>query len=172
MALHHGSYSDSDLCKQQPSEHHQAPSLDVSLPLRRATGLSEQEFSALHNGCKRGDLVGVRGHPGKSKKGELSVFPATFVVLAPCLHMLPRQPPKRRDEQGHEFQPVGMNQVRGADNRLRQGGAALPAQAAPAALQADKPAGPQARPLGLRMQELCKCCHDPFSDIAEVLQRH
>ena len=99
------------------------------LPLRRATGLSEQEFSALHNGCKRGDLVGVVGHPGKSKKGELSVFPVTFVVLAPCLHMLPRQPPKRRDEQGREFQPVGMNQVRGAANRLRFGGAALPAQA-------------------------------------------
>ena len=58
-----------------------------------------------------GDLVGVSGHPGKSKKGELSVFPASFVVLAPCLHMLPRQPPRRRDEQGREFQPVGMNQV-------------------------------------------------------------
>ena len=26
---------------------------------------------------------------GKSKKGELSLFPETFQVLSPCLHMLP-----------------------------------------------------------------------------------
>ena len=109
--------------KQHPVNQ-RASSLKLSLlPLCRATGLSEQEFSALHNGCKRGDMVGVVGHPGKSKKGELSVFPVTFVVLAPCLHMLPRQPPKRRDEQGREFQPVGMNQVRVAADRLRLGGA-------------------------------------------------
>ena len=36
-----------------------------------------------------GDIVGVSGHPGKSKKGELSVFPTRFQVLSPCLHMLP-----------------------------------------------------------------------------------
>ena len=127
--------------KQQPSKQQSFIPEHLPLPLRRATGLSEQEFSALHNGCKRGDLVGVRGSPGKSKKGELSVFPASFVVLAPCLHMLPRQPPKRTDEQGLEFQPVGMNQVRGAANRLRHGGAALPAQAAPAAARAEGRAG-------------------------------
>lgn len=38
---------------------------------------------------RRGDLIGVTGYPGKSKKGELSVFPTTMVLLAPCLHMLP-----------------------------------------------------------------------------------
>lgn len=27
---------------------------------------------------------------GKSKKGELSIFPKTFVVLSHCLHMMPR----------------------------------------------------------------------------------
>lgn len=31
----------------------------------------------------------MTGYPGKSKKGELSVFPKTMVLLAPCLHMLP-----------------------------------------------------------------------------------
>lgn len=31
----------------------------------------------------------MTGYPGKSKKGELSVFPTTMVLLAPCLHMLP-----------------------------------------------------------------------------------
>ncbi len=33
--------------------------------------------------------MGVSGHPGKSKKGELSLFPTAFQVLSPCLHMLP-----------------------------------------------------------------------------------
>ena len=48
-------------------------------------------FQALHNSCRRGDLVGVRGHPGKSKHGELSIFPRTFQILSPCLHMLPKR---------------------------------------------------------------------------------
>ena len=46
-------------------------------------------FVTLHNSVKIGDIVGVEGHPGKSKKGELSIFPRTFQVLSPCLHMLP-----------------------------------------------------------------------------------
>jgi hypothetical protein len=44
---------------------------------------------ALHNSAKRGDIVGVEGFPGKSKMGELSIFPRKFVVLSPCLHMPP-----------------------------------------------------------------------------------
>ena len=43
----------------------------------------------MHNECKRGDIVGVEGFPGKSKKGELSIFPKKFAVLSPCLHMPP-----------------------------------------------------------------------------------
>ena len=39
---------------------------------------------------KRGDIIGVTGFPGKSKKGELSIFARTVVVLSPCLHMLPK----------------------------------------------------------------------------------
>jgi hypothetical protein len=31
----------------------------------------------------------VVGFPGKSKKGELSVFPRQLVLLTPCLHMPP-----------------------------------------------------------------------------------
>eukprot|EP00798_Chlamydomonas_sp_ICE-L_P004276 gene4276-14387_t len=48
-------------------------------------------FQELHGSCKRGDVVGVVGNPGKSKKGELSLFSTSFVVLAPCLHMLPTE---------------------------------------------------------------------------------
>ena len=28
---------------------------------------------------------------GKTKRGELSIFPKSFIVLSHCLHMMPRQ---------------------------------------------------------------------------------
>merc|ERR1719322_1590639 len=39
--------------------------------------------------CRHGDIIGVVGHPGKTKKGELSVIPVKMTLLSPCLHMLP-----------------------------------------------------------------------------------
>jgi len=57
----------------------------------RTSELDEAEFTKYHSGVKRGDIVGICGYPGKSKRGELSVFPKKFVVLSPCLHMMPRQ---------------------------------------------------------------------------------
>lgn len=62
----------------------------MSLQSCRTSGLDEAAFGHVHNAIKRGDLVGVKGYPGKSKRGELSVFPTSFIVLAPCLHMLPK----------------------------------------------------------------------------------
>lgn len=59
------------------------------LLLSRVSELDEDGFLLLHNEVKRGDIVGVEGYPGKSQKGELSIFPVKFVVLAPCLHMPP-----------------------------------------------------------------------------------
>ena len=35
--------------------------------------------------------VGVKGFPGKSKRGELSVFPTELCLLSPCMHMIPRE---------------------------------------------------------------------------------
>lgn len=55
----------------------------------RSSGLEPEAFAALHNSVKRGDIIGVEGFPGKSKMGELSIFPRRFVVLSPCLHMPP-----------------------------------------------------------------------------------
>eukprot|EP00798_Chlamydomonas_sp_ICE-L_P005736 gene5736-6026_t len=55
----------------------------------RHSDLELAAFQELHNDCKRGDIVGVIGFPGKSKKGELSIFPKSFQVLSPCLHMPP-----------------------------------------------------------------------------------
>lgn len=50
----------------------------------------DEGFAACHAAIHRGDIVGVRGHPGRTKKGELSIFPLETVRLTPCLHMLPR----------------------------------------------------------------------------------
>eukprot|EP01039_Chlorochromonas_danica_P011429 gene11429-12778_t len=50
----------------------------------------EEAFRDIHNLIKRGDIVGVTGVPGKSKKGELSIFPTSLTLLSPCLHMLPK----------------------------------------------------------------------------------
>ncbi|XP_059459919.1 lysine--tRNA ligase, cytoplasmic isoform X2 [Corylus avellana] len=54
----------------------------------------EAEFSSFHSNVKRGDIVGVIGFPGKTKRGELSIFPKSFQVLSHCLHMMPRQKAK------------------------------------------------------------------------------
>jgi len=50
---------------------------------------SEDAFAVDTAKLRRGDIVGVVGNPGRTKKGELSVLPTELVLLAPCLHMLP-----------------------------------------------------------------------------------
>ncbi|XP_044464513.1 lysine--tRNA ligase, cytoplasmic-like [Mangifera indica] len=57
------------------------------------SGMDEVEFSKFHSSVKRGDIVGVTGFPGKTKRGELSIFPKIFVVLSHCLHMMPSKKP-------------------------------------------------------------------------------
>lgn len=47
-------------------------------------------FLDVHAALRRGDVVGVRGVPGKSKKGEFSIFASDVTSLASCLHMLPK----------------------------------------------------------------------------------
>lgn len=63
--------------------------LDLRPLIRRNSGLDAAAFTELHNSVKRGDIVGIEGYPGKSKRGELSIFPTSFLVLSPCLRMLP-----------------------------------------------------------------------------------
>ncbi|GLU04948.1 hypothetical protein SLE2022_220750 [Rubroshorea leprosula] len=55
------------------------------------SGMDEAEFSKFHSAVKRGDIDGITGFPGKTKRGELSIFPKSFIVLSHCLHMMPRQ---------------------------------------------------------------------------------
>ena len=49
----------------------------------------EDAFHSIIAKLRRGDIVGVVGNPGKTKKGELSVMPTEIQLLSPCLHMLP-----------------------------------------------------------------------------------
>ncbi|KAG2226993.1 hypothetical protein INT45_006400 [Circinella minor] len=48
------------------------------------------DYVKTHDLLRRGDIVGVRGVPGKTKRGELSIFPKQVQLLSPCLRMLPK----------------------------------------------------------------------------------
>ncbi|GMT15123.1 hypothetical protein PFISCL1PPCAC_6420, partial [Pristionchus fissidentatus] len=49
----------------------------------------EDDFTTVHGRIRRGDIVGFRGHPTRSKAGELSILPVETEQLTPCFHMLP-----------------------------------------------------------------------------------
>ena len=51
---------------------------------------TDYSFDQVHSMLRRGDIVGVEGYPGRTKKGELSIFPSNLILLSPCLRMLPR----------------------------------------------------------------------------------
>ena len=51
---------------------------------------TDGDFFAIHDLLRRGDIVGVTGVPGKTKKGELSIFPRSIQLLSPNLKMLPK----------------------------------------------------------------------------------
>ncbi|KAH8046736.1 hypothetical protein JL722_13480 [Aureococcus anophagefferens] len=56
----------------------------------RSFGAGEEAWEAINDRLRRGDVVGVVGSPGKSKRGELSIFAKELALLSPCLHMLPK----------------------------------------------------------------------------------
>lgn len=51
---------------------------------------SAGDFQLVHSIFQRGDIVGFKGYAGKSKKGELSLFPYQSVLLTPCLQTIPK----------------------------------------------------------------------------------
>jgi len=61
--------------------------LQVMADARAYTG----DYDAMMTLLRRGDIIGVAGMPGKSRRGELSIFPAEIKVLSPCLRMMPRR---------------------------------------------------------------------------------
>ncbi|GAA5963140.1 hypothetical protein JCM21900_000224 [Sporobolomyces salmonicolor] len=52
---------------------------------------SPEDFEALHNLFRRGDILGVTGVPMRTKRNELSISPSSCVLLSPNLHQLPKE---------------------------------------------------------------------------------
>ncbi|MCL4129882.1 UNVERIFIED_CONTAM: hypothetical protein GTU68_058080, partial [Idotea baltica] len=50
---------------------------------------SESSYLEDCDRVRRGDIIGVKGTPIRTKTGELSIRPVKILVLSPCLHMLP-----------------------------------------------------------------------------------
>lgn len=67
--------------------------------MAQADNASEYDFAAVNGVLRRGDIVGVSGFPGKTKKGELSILPVHFALLSPCLRMLPRDQYGLKDQE-------------------------------------------------------------------------
>jgi len=57
---------------------------------KRRDSKSVEEYEAIHDLIKRGDVVGVTGRPSRTQKKELSISPTEMVLLAPNLHQLPK----------------------------------------------------------------------------------
>ncbi|CAF3064686.1 unnamed protein product [Rotaria sp. Silwood2] len=50
---------------------------------------NETEFVTVNERIRRGDIIGAKGKPTRTKKGELSLIPSELVILTPTLHQLP-----------------------------------------------------------------------------------
>jgi lysyl-tRNA synthetase class 2 len=57
------------------------------------------KFDDVRSLLRRGDIIGVRGFPGRAKKGELSIIPLEIQLLSPCLHMLPKARTGLKDQE-------------------------------------------------------------------------
>uniref|UniRef100_A0A7S1G259 Lysine--tRNA ligase n=1 Tax=Bicosoecida sp. CB-2014 TaxID=1486930 RepID=A0A7S1G259_9STRA len=68
----------------------QADGAQVQVMMNAAIMEDKAAFERMKDVVRRGDLVGVRGHPGKTKLGELTIFAQDLQLLSPCLHMLPK----------------------------------------------------------------------------------
>lgn len=68
-----------------------ADGLKVQVMADAKTYEGDGDFTTEMGAIKRGDIIGVRGAPGKSKRGELSIFPTQIEMLSPCLHALPKR---------------------------------------------------------------------------------
>ncbi|KAJ2227468.1 lysyl-tRNA synthetase [Coemansia sp. RSA 1286] len=64
-----------------------------------ATQDPARSFADVHDVLRRGDIVGVRGFPGVTKAGELSIFARDITLLSPCLRTLPKEHYGLRDQE-------------------------------------------------------------------------
>jgi lysyl-tRNA synthetase class 2 len=57
------------------------------------------KFEETRDLLRRGDIIGVKGYPGRAKRGELSIIPLEIELLSPCLHMLPKARTGLKDQE-------------------------------------------------------------------------
>jgi len=71
----------------------------LQLLCNKKSYVSEEAFVQINDILRRGDIIGVRGFPTRSKTGELSINPSEIKLLSPCLHMLPRSHTGLKDQE-------------------------------------------------------------------------
>jgi len=52
---------------------------------------NSEEFKEINLSIRRGDIIGIKGYPYRSTRGELSIIPTIIQILSPCYHMLPNE---------------------------------------------------------------------------------
>jgi len=62
----------------------------IQLKLHATSFSSLEEFENQTTWARRGDRIGVEGRPCRTKSGELSLNCFKVILLAPCLHILPK----------------------------------------------------------------------------------
>ena len=67
--------------------------------MARANEHQGEDFDEVHNLFRRGDIMGVRGKPGRSQTGELSIAPVFVQQLSYCLYMLPTEYTGLKDQE-------------------------------------------------------------------------
>eukprot|EP00917_Polyrhabdina_sp_WS-2016_P009870 GHVP01021673.1.p1 GENE.GHVP01021673.1~~GHVP01021673.1.p1 ORF type:complete len:537 (+),score=96.19 GHVP01021673.1:35-1612(+) len=60
---------------------------------------SKISFLKSHEIFRRGDIMGVVGYPGRTKRGELSIHALRVELLSPCFHMLPKSYTGLKDQE-------------------------------------------------------------------------
>nr|POF20147.1 lysine--trna ligase cla4 [Quercus suber] len=70
---------------------------EIQIMATNLESTSSIPFSEQHDILRRGDIIGVKGFPGRTSPkrednpGELSIFAQEVTLLAPCLHQIPSE---------------------------------------------------------------------------------
>lgn len=63
---------------------------DSRVQVQATAEFYQADLEYLKRAIRRGDLIGVVGHPGRANKGEFSVRANNIELLSYCMHQLPK----------------------------------------------------------------------------------
>lgn len=78
---------------------------EIQIMAQNLESTSATPFAAQHDILRRGDIIGVKGYPGRTSPkrednpGELSIFAQEVTLLSPCLHQIPSEHYGFRDQE-------------------------------------------------------------------------